>query len=460
MRRGRLRGAVVRASLVTALAFACAGLPPQAAQAAQEEQVAERIFLVRDAPGSQTQFQMIIHAGCSDEPDGQCRGLAHYLEHLVLTGRNREHADIAVRLFPDVSSNGWTSVRATGYTHSVPAREGGPKADLEKLFAFYAARLRDFAITEAEAARERNVVLQEHDWRVTSSPHRRFDRKLDRELLPDHPAGQWTIGTRESIMSLTVADAQAFHGTWYAVNNAYFVVRADISASDLKAIAEKALAGIEPKKLPPRSAANRRPTFAIERKDFTESDAQVTRPSVTYRKLLRMEGTDTAAQRAARAVLGNFLRSRLPSSPHDVLVDRGQLAAATPSVSIDRVAPETLVLRVSAETAPDVAPEALLKGITDYVEGLGTFPPSPESVRRLKQRIADSRANQNHDAAQVYGRLVSWISARNTYPEYLAWPKRIAEVTHADIAATTAALSAPGRVITGILLPTAEDAKK
>jgi zinc protease len=456
---GELRGAAGRASVLLVLAAAAAVVPALAARAAQEEQVTERVFLVRDKPGAATRFQMIVHAGCYDEPEGQCRGLAHFLEHLVLTGRNREHTDLAVRLFPDVSSNGWTSARATGYVHTVPARDGGPKADLEKLFTFYAARLHDFAVSDAEAARERNVVLQEHDWRIASSPFNRFYRKLDRELLPDHPAGQWTIGTRESILSLTVEDARAFHRTWYAVNKAYFMVRADISAVDLKAIADKALAGLKPKQLPPRTAANHRPAITIERKDFTESDAQVTRPRVTYRKLVHMPGTDTVAQRAARAVLADFLRSRLPSSPHDVLVDRGQLASATPSVSIDRVAPDTLVLRMSAEAAPEAAPDALLGAIASYVEGLGTFPPSPESVTRLKRRIADARANQDHDPALVYSRLVAWLGARRTYQEYLAWPRHIAEVSDADVGSAAAALSAPGRIVTGMLLP-AEDAGK
>jgi zinc protease len=452
---GRVRGVVAGVAVLLALAAMAAPVG-----AVQEEQVAERIFLVRDAPGSQTQFQMIVQAGCNDEPGGQCRGLAHYLEHLVLTGRNREHTDIAVRLFPDVYSNGWTSARATAYVHSLPARDGGPKADLEKLFAFYAARLNDFAIGDAEAARERNVVLQEHDWRVTSSPFRRFDRKLDRELLPDHPAGQWTIGTRESIQSLAVAEAQAFHRSWYAVNNAYFVVRADISAADLKEIADKALAGLAPKQLPAHTAANRRPDVAIERKDFREADVQVTRPTVSYRKLLRAEDSDTAAHRAARAVLGGFLRSRLPSSPHHALVDTSQLAASTPSISIDRVAPGTLVLRVSAEVAPDAAPEALLAAIGAYVDGLAQAPPSAESVARLKQRIADGRANEDHDPALVYSRLVSWLGSRSSYQEYLAWPKHIADVTHADVVASAAALSAPGRIVTGTLLPATEDAKR
>ena len=135
---------------------------------AAEERVGEQLYLVRDRPGSPTQFQMIVGAGCNDEKDGVCRGLAHYLEHLVLVGRNPEHKEIALRFFPDGSSNGWTSQRATVYVHTMPAREGGPRADLEKLFEFYAARLKDLPISAEDAERERNVVRQEHDWRVGS----------------------------------------------------------------------------------------------------------------------------------------------------------------------------------------------------------------------------------------------------------------------------------------------------
>ena len=166
---------------------------------------------------------MVVSAGCLDEKGGECRGLAHYLEHLVLVGRNPEHKSGGLRFFPDGSANGWTSQRATGYVHSMPAREGGPRADIEKLFAFYAARLKDFSITEADAERERNVVRQEHDWRVASRPSTSFVRKLDRLLLPDHPAGQWVIGTADDINNFTLDEARAFHRAWYVINNVDFI---------------------------------------------------------------------------------------------------------------------------------------------------------------------------------------------------------------------------------------------
>ncbi len=215
----------------------------------------QHLFLVRDKPGTPTHFQMIVGAGCVDEAGAKCRGLAHYLEHLVLVGRNPEHKEIALRFFPDGSSNGWTSQRATVYVHSIPAREEGPRADLEKLFAFYAARLKDFSISDADAERERNVVRQEHDWRVGSRPFVRLARKLDRLLLPDHPSGQSVIGTSEDIDAFTLDDARAFHRAWYAINNVDFVVMADIDPAVLKDIADRALAGLEPRPLPPRTFA-------------------------------------------------------------------------------------------------------------------------------------------------------------------------------------------------------------
>src|SRR5262245_60201923 len=146
-------------SACRAVLFMFVSLAPAIAPAA-EERVGEHLYLVRDRPGTPTHFQMIVGAGCNDEKDGLCRGLAHYLEHLVLVGRNPEHKEIALRFFPDGSSNGWTSQRATVYVHTIPARDEGPRADLETLCTFYAARLRHFSVNHADAAPARRCGRQ------------------------------------------------------------------------------------------------------------------------------------------------------------------------------------------------------------------------------------------------------------------------------------------------------------
>jgi zinc protease len=425
---------------------------------AAEERVSERVFLVHDKPGTSTQFQMIVTAGCIDEAGGQCRGLAHYLEHLVLTGRNPEHTDIAVRFFADGYANGWTNQRATVFVHSFPPRQDGPKVELEKLFTFYAARLKDFSISDADASRERNVVLQEHDWRVGSRPFERFARTLRRALLPDHPAGQWTIGTREEIEAFTVDQAKAFHHAWYAPNNVYFVVKAGIDGARLKEIADNALVGLEPRQLPPR-ASLQAPEVVRERKSFRQSDRSVRQPAVYFEKLVTIAEPDRLASRAARTIVTNFLTSRLPGSPYDALADKEELAAGQPSVRLERVAPKCFVLSVRAAAAKDVAPEKLMAAIEAYVDTLATQGISADSIARLKTRYLEARAIAEQDPNQVYARLANWLASRGRYEDLAAFSTRIAEVSPADVAAILRGLSGPGRVVTGTLVPAAEEPK-
>jgi zinc protease len=415
------------------------------------------VYFVRDKPGTPTQFQMIVLAGCSDEANGQCRGVAHYLEHLVLVGRNPEHSDIAVRMFPDAYSNGWTNARSTAYVHTLPPREGGRKADVEQLFNFYAARLKDFSITDADAKRERNVVLQEHDVRVASSPFNRFARRLDRELLPDHPSGQWTIGTRETIESFTLEDARVFHRSWYGINNVFFAIKGDLDPDDVKAMAERALAGLETKRLPPRSVL-RQPTFETGRTDIRQTDRHVKRASVTYKKLVRMEVNDPGAQRAARLLLSGFLTSRLPDSPYQVLVEKSELAAGAPHISLNRAASKTYALTISADVAPDVGPDALLAAIGAYADRIDKVGPPAEVIERLKRRIADSFATDDQDPARVYNRLVGWLADRNPYQDLAAWPGQVARVTASEVHAVAAALAGPGKVVTGVIVPAVQEA--
>jgi zinc protease len=435
------------------LLFALA-LPAYAAVAA-EQRLGEHLFLVRDKPGTPTRFQMIVGAGCIDEAGGECRGLAHYLEHLILVGRNPEHKEIAQRFFPDGYSSGWTSRRATVYAHTMPARAEGPRADLEKLFAFYAARLKNFTISDVDAERERNVVRQEHDWRIASKPFVVLARKLDRLLIPDHPAGQWVIGTAEDIDRFTLDDARAFHHAWYAINNVDFVVLADIDPAALKSIADRALAGLGPRTLPPR-ASLKPPAVVNGRVDVVEQDGTIRRPAIIFKKLVRVAGEDNSAVAAASTLVTNFLTSRLPGSLYDVVVDQGRLAAGTPSVSLSRVGPKSFELTIGADAAPDVAPETLLAAMGTYVERLAVAGLPPETLARLKTRFAESRAAADNDPQQVYSRLVTWLANRGRYEQLASWPQRVAAVTPEQVTLVLKALSGPGRVVTGILVQAAD----
>lgn len=433
--------------LLVVLATAVAAIPA----VARETRLGERLFFVKGKPGTATEFQMIVAAGCNDEANADCRGLAHFVEHLVLVGRNAEHREAAMSMFPDASSNGWTNDRATAYVHRLPPRTAGPKADLEQLFRYYATRLREIAVTDAEAARERNVVMQEHDARVGVSVAARFSRDLDRKLIPDHPAGQWTIGTRDTISSLKVEDARAFHKTWYAINNVYFVVKADIDASEVKAIAAKALAELQPRDLPARHAM-RQPGIADERDVVALADRTFHQHSLAVRKLVRLPEDDREATRAAQIILQNYLSSRFPGSAHDVLVEDKGLTNSV-GVSIARVAPDTFKLTISASPAPEVEAADLQKALEDYVAGLDKVPLSGAIILRLQKRLAEARIEADKDQQQVFHRLAGWLAAGYDYENLARWPQRLAAVTESDVRHLAKGLAAPGRVVVGQALP-------
>jgi zinc protease len=324
------------------------------------------------------------------------------------------------------------------------------------MFNFYAGRLKDFAITPDEALRERSVVRQEHDSRVASQPYPRFTRKLDHALVPDHPAGQWVIGTTEDIEAFTIEDAKAFHRNWYTLNNAAFVVKGDIEAAALKEIAEHALGGLEARRLPPRLQL-RPPQVMVERKDLREEDSQVTRPAVYVKKLVQIEGGDLVTQRAARQIVLNFLQSRLVGSPNEVIVDRAKLATQL-GIGITRVAPKTFSLSIGGAVAPETDPDKLRAAIEDYVDGLASRGIPDATVTRLQTRLADARISADKDPSAVYARLVGWLAAGNSYEALARWPQQIAEVRPADVAAVLQGFSRPGRIVTGIITPAKTEA--
>ena len=423
-----------------------------AAAVAQHIRVSERVFLIPDRPGSTTRFEMIVNAGSSDEAEGKVIGVAHYLEHLVLVGRNAGHTDAAVRMFADGSSNGWTNDRATVFLHTLPARPEGPAADLERLFTFYAARLRDFSITEADATRERNVVLQEHDLRIQSNPTSLFYREFNRQLIPDHPSGTWTIGARETIRAMTLEDARAFHQTWYAPNNVWFVVRGDITPEVLKAMADKALADVPARPLPAR-VRDRQPTVEGLPPDFRMRSPDVSRPLVAVSQMVRIEEKDRIRAQGVASLLGAFANSRFSRSAFDQLVEVQRVASDDFSIWVRRIAPSTYAISLAATVGVDKTPDDLKAAMIAYINLFAvTGLPDEAHLARLKQRMLDQirRADQ---PAQIHGRLVSWLADDRPPERFDQWPRTITGITLADLTALATAIGGGGRQMTAILEP-------
>ena len=220
----------------------------------------------------------------------------------------------------------------------------------------------------------------------------------------------------------------------------------------LKDIAARALAGLDPRALPPRAFA-KPPAIVEGRTDIVEEDPTIQRPGAFFKKLVRIEEEDSYAAGAVRSLVTSFLTSRLPGSLYDVIVDQGKLAAGTPYVNLVRVAPRTFSLTIGADAAPDVAPATLLAAIAAYVEQLSPSGIPAETLTRLKTRAVEGRAAADKDRRQVYNRLVNWLAGRNRHERLAEVPQRLAAVSPEQVAIVLKGLSGSGRVVTGTLIP-------
>ena len=129
--------------------------------------------------------------------------------------------------------NAFTSWDYTGYFQRV-ARDR-----LEIVMELEAGRMRGLNLDEEVVRPERDVILEERSARTDNRPSSLLAEQIGAAQFLRHPYGTPIIGWRHEIESLDRTDALAFYRRYYAPDNAILVVAGDISAAELKPLAEK-----------------------------------------------------------------------------------------------------------------------------------------------------------------------------------------------------------------------------
>jgi zinc protease len=446
-----LSRAVVMATVSACLAI-LAFVLVQPAQAL-ERLVRDRVFLVPDPKAQSINFQMLVLAGCADEAGNDCKGIAHYLEHLVLVGRNAENRESAMRFFSDGNSNGYTTSRVTGYTHQFPAAAPDVADRLDRLFGFYAARLKGFEISPEDAVRERNVVMQEYNWRYGSSPYAATGREVSRFLYPDHPLGQPVIGSPELISAFSVEASRAFLERWYKLSNVYFILSGPVDEAQLRTIADRHLNGLEMSPPPAREWVRTPPRLAQEQRSFRHEDRRIAETTVTISRAIPFNDSDRLKTLAATLVLNEFLRSKLKGSPHSVLVEQDGIASGMRGASVRRFMDGVLTTSIGATPEPEISVERLTTAMQSYMDQLSERGLDEATVERLKRRFAQSYERSLADPQRAPGRLIDWLGENLPYERLKDTPAIVAAVTAADINALLKAQNTPGRQATVVFAP-------
>ncbi|MDX5349921.1 MAG: insulinase family protein, partial [Paracoccaceae bacterium] len=389
-------------------------------------------------------------AGSADEEPGTS-GVAHFLEHLLFKGTDTLEPGEFSRI---VTANGGTDNAFTSWDFTAYFQRIASDR-LPLIMEMEADRMANLSISDEDWLAERQVVLEERAQRIDSDPRALFAEELNATLYYNHPYGRPIIGWRDEIEALTLDDANAWYDTHYAPHDAVLVVAGDVTADEVRALAEQFYGPIPAKgEAAPRIRPQEPDQKTARRLEM--SDPRVAQPQMTRRVLAPAREPGDQRQAAALTVLADLLGGSTQTSVlgRDLVLGGTALwvSANYSGLSVDQtdfglaLVPADGVTPEEAEAALDAALQRFLE------EG-----PDAADLERVKTRIRASEIyarDSAHGRAYEYGQgLATGLSVEDVND----WPQILTEVTAEDVAAAARLVLGNPAHVTGWLLPAAPD---
>jgi zinc protease len=387
--------------------------------------------------------------GSADEAPRKS-GLAHFLEHLMFKGTSEvpdgQFSYIVAR--NGGSENAFTTYDNTAYYQSV-ARDR-----LELVMELEADRMTNLILSEADVETERQVILEERRMRVDNDPAAILGEQVRAAQFFIHPYGWPVIGWEHEIETLTHQDVIDFYKQHYAPNNAVLVVAGDITAEELRPLAEKYYGAIAATDVPERLRPQEPPQQAARR--VVREDARAAQPSISITYLApsyNQDGGDVAfALDALAEVLAGSTTSRLY---RELVVEQGVAVSAGAWYNGDNLDDGRFGFWIVP--AMDVAVEDAEAAMRAEIDRLLADGVTEAELERVKQRIRANLIYARDSVAGIARWYGSMLTTGLTTDDIEAWPDRIEAVTVDQINAAARQVLVDDTSVTGVLLPQAPE---
>ena len=179
------------------------------------------VYFIPDTETELISVAMIVLAGEVDFKGPE--GLSHYLEHLTFW-----HADnVKGEVIHAREGNAWVNGLVSSYYNR------GEAAELQDMLTFARRVLTPPKLSNVFMTGERDVVSREYDYRVSENPDWRVFTDVRKQLYANHPVSRSVIGTPESIASLTIPHAMAFHKQFYSAENSILLISGNLKSEQL-----------------------------------------------------------------------------------------------------------------------------------------------------------------------------------------------------------------------------------
>lgn len=363
--------------------------------------------------------------GSADEGPGES-GVAHFLEHLMFKGTpshpDGEFSRILAR--NGGQENAFTSYDYTGYFQTV-ARDR-----LELVMQLEADRMTNLVLSKSDIDTERLVVLEERRSRTDNNPSALLREQINASLFLNHPYRRPVIGWEHEIQQLDRDAIIGFYRRWYAPNNAILVVAGDISASELRPLAEKYYGDIPVADTPVRSRPSEPPHRA--ERQITYHDARVRQPSwqQTYLVPSYVYGdTELAYPLEVLAdVLGGGATSRLYRS---LVIDKKLAVNAGAYYDPGNMGPSQFTVYASPQ--PGVDFDTLIAAVNEVIQDTVEEGILDKELSRAVQTMMDSAIYARDSLSTAPRVLGAAVTSGQTIADVEEWPERIARVTLEDV---------------------------
>ncbi|NQD75477.1 pitrilysin family protein, partial [Pseudomonas sp. CM27] len=316
----------------------------------------------------------------------------------------------ASRILRDLGAeeNAFTSDDYTAY-YQVLARDRLPVAlELE------ADRLASLRLPADEFSREIEVIKEERRLRTDDQPNSKAFELFRAMAYPASGYHTPTIGWMADLERMKVEELRHWYESWYAPNNATLVVVGDVTADEVKGLAQKYFGAIPKRPVPPAKL----PLELAEpgQRQLT-LHVRTQLPSLIYG--FNVPGLPTAkeprtvhALRLISALLDGGYSARMPAR-----LERGQELVAGASSSYNAFTRGDSLFLISA--TPNVQKQKTLadveKGVWQLLDELKTTPPSAEELERVRAQVIaglvydrDSISSQATTIGQLETVGLSW----------------------------------------------------
>jgi predicted Zn-dependent peptidase len=358
---------------------------------------------------------MWFAVGSRDEPD-EIAGASHFLEHLLFKGTEERSARSIAMAVDSVGGemNAYTSREHTAYYLRLPV------AELEPGLRLLADVVSEPAFRPHELDAEREVIVEE----ILMSEDTPDDLALTalyESLYPEHPLGRETLGTRESVETMSRDHVTDFHQRWYRPANLVIAAAGDLAHDRVLAAVDGLLDVGERGTAPVRTSPDTEvvPLVVIDR------PTEQSHVAVGWRAL-PVSDDDRYALWVANHILGGGMSSRLFQ---EIREERGlaYTVFSSPSSYSDVGS-----LVIYSGTTPNRLAE-LLEVIDSVIDGLVADGITDEEHEVALGYLEGSMLLGLEDSGSRMARIGSGVTSRDEVISVDEHVRRIRAVTPVDV---------------------------